>query len=317
MVCTILISDQTRHATQRCAPGRVICFMNDTKIPYTGKATSLDEQISFLKQAGILIKDEALAKNHLAFVGYYRLFAYVKPFINSSPIKKQIDFEQVWNLYIFDRKLRLLVIDAIERIEVAFRISISEIMSTQYDPFWYVNNSHFKHVKWHVEFMEKVLKLTTRQEHTLIKHFYNTYSSPEFPPSWIITECLTFGVWSKVFDNLQRRSDKIAIANRLKMRFMDLLSWIKCLTELRNLCAHHERIWNHFFRHTPKDAPRQKYQDHTFYQQAYIIIEMLKVISPTSEWKSKLKELMSEYSHLPLEKMGFLNQWEKDPIWRA
>ncbi len=165
--------------------------------------------------------------------------------------------------------------------------------------------------------MDKVLTLTNRQEHTLIRHFYNTYSSPDFPPSWIITECLTFGAWSKVFDNLKQRSDKIAISNKLNMRLMRLLSWIKCLTELRNLCAHHERIWNHFFRHTPKDAPKQSHQDHTFYQQAYIIIEMLKVISPTSEWKIKLHSLMEEYSYLPLEKMGFPTDWNTDPIWEA
>lgn len=314
---SILWSDQARHAYQRCAPGRVICFMTHTKIPYNGKAASLEDQILLLKQAGVLIKDEELAKNCLSFIGYYRLFAYVKPFLNRSSIKPHIDFDQIWNLYIFDRKLRLLVIDAIERIEVAFRVSISEIMSTQYDPFWYTNNGHFKHIKWHIEFMDKVLNLINRQEHTLIKHFYNTYSSPDFPPSWIITECLTFGVWSKVFDNLKKRGDKIAIANKLNMRLMRLLSWIRCLTELRNLCAHHERIWNHFFRHTPKDVPSQPHQDHTFYQQAYIIGELLKVISPTSGWKNKLRDLMEEYSDLPLEKTGFSSRLDTDPFWTA
>lgn len=239
----------------------------------------------------------------------------MKPFINSSALKSHIDFEQVWNLYIFDRKLRLLVIDAIERIEVAFRVSISEIMSTQYDPFWYTNNEHFKHLRWHVEFMDKILTLTTRQEHALIKHFYATYSFPDFPPSWIITECLTFGAWSKVFDNLKNRSDKVAIANRLNTKLMRLLSWIKCLAELRNLCAHHERTWNHFFRHTPKDAPHAFHQHHTFYQQAYVIVELLKVISPTSDWKNKLRDLMKEYAYLPLEKMGFIQDWANDPFW--
>jgi abortive infection bacteriophage resistance protein len=228
-----------------------------------------------------------------------------------------LTFEKIWNLYTFDRKLRLLIIDAIERIEVAFRVSISEVMSIQYNPFWYVHSDHFKHLRWHIEFMDKVLALTQKQDHVLIKHFYNTYSCPDFPPSWIIVECLTFGTWSKVFDNLKKRSDKIAIANRLGIGMMHLLSWIKCLTELRNLCAHHERIWNHIFRYTPKDAPNMAHQSHRFYQQAYILNEILNVISPGSDWKDRLKTLMKEIDSFSIKKMGFSSDWEADPFWRS
>jgi abortive infection bacteriophage resistance protein len=287
--------------------------MSIIKIPHSGKAASLNEQVSQLKQLGIFIADDKTAKSHLLFVGYYRLLAYVKPFLPVS--NANITFEQVWNLYTFDRKLRLLVIDAIERIEVAFRVSIAEIMSTQYDPFWYTHAEHFKHQKWHLEFMEKVLTLTRRKEHTLIRHFYNTYSHPKFPPSWIIAECLTFGTWSKVFDNLKRRSDKITIADRLNIRMMRLLSWIKSLTELRNLCAHHERIWNHFFRHTPKDVPNDPHQNHRFYQQAFVLDEMLRTISPQSAWKDRLKILMQEHNDIPIEKMGFSHDWKSDIFW--
>lgn len=287
--------------------------MTVIKIPYDGKAASLDEQIALLKQSGVYILDEKTARNHLSFVGYYRLFAYVKPFLPN--LASPITFEQVWSLYNFDRKLRILIIDAIERIEVAFRVSISEVMSLQYHPFWYTSEEHFNYLRWHAEFMGKVLQLTHRQEHALIKHFYKNYLTPNFPPSWMMTECLTFGTWSKVFHNIKKRSDKIAVANRLHMRLMPLLSWIKCLTELRNLCAHHDRIWNHFFRHTPKDVPCAKHQEHRFYQQAYVLKEMLQVISPYSGWVERLKSLMEEHQHLPLEKMGFSKDWLRDPLW--
>ena len=131
--------------------------MTMTKIRYDNKATSLDEQLDLLKQHGVLIPDEKTAGKCLSFVGYYRLFAYVKPFL-SSPPSSFINFDNIWNLYTFDQKLRLLVIDAIEKIEVAFRVSISEVMSLQYDPFWYVNGEHFHYLKWHDEFMEKVMQ---------------------------------------------------------------------------------------------------------------------------------------------------------------
>ena len=288
--------------------------MATIKIHYDGKAASPKQQLALLKQHGVFIPDEKTAANCLAFVGYYRLFAYVKPFLShSSP--SPIAFEHIWNLYTFDQKLRLLVIEAIEKIEVAFRVSISEVMSLQYDPFWYLNEAHFDYLKWHSEFMEKVIQLTAKKEHALIKHFYQSYSAPDFPPSWMMTECLTFGTWSKVFHNLKKRRDKIAVANRLRIRLMPLLSWIRCLTELRNLCAHHDRIWNHFFRYTPKDVPCAQYQEHRFYQQVYVLKEMLTVISPHSGWLERLKSLMVEYRHLPLERMGFLKDWLHDPLW--
>lgn len=195
-------------------------FMATIKIHYNGKAAPPDEQLALLKQQGVLIPDEKIARDYLSFVGYYRLFAYVKPFLFNS-LSSCIVFDHVWDLYTFDQKLRLLVIDAIEKIEVAFRVSISEVMSLQYDPFWYVSEEHFHYLKWHTEFMEKVMQLKAKKEHILIKHFYQSYSAPDFPPSWMMVECLTFGAWSKVFHNLKRRSDKIAIANRLQIRLSE------------------------------------------------------------------------------------------------
>lgn len=287
--------------------------MSIKKIPYGGKAASVKEQILALEEAGLLIKNKPAVLHALAFVGYYRLFSYVKPFIRESSSK--ISFEKVWDLYTFDRKLRLLAIDAIERIEVAFRVSISEIMSP-YSPFWYTEPGHFKHIRWHAEFMDKVLQITSRQEHNLLRHFYGKYSAPDFPPSWIIIECLTFGTWSKIFDNLKKRSDKIAIANKLNIKLMDALSWIRALTELRNFCAHHERIWNQFFRHTPKSVPNESHQEHRFYQMGYIISKLLFQIELNMDWKKKLYELMQQYPFLPFEQMGFGTNWQNDVFWQ-
>ncbi|NNM59834.1 MAG: Abi family protein [Legionellales bacterium] len=285
------------------------------KKPYEGQTASEEAQIKQLEAVGIVITDKSNAMQKLKFVGYYRLFSYVKPFLQSNKtIDSSATLERIWELYVFDRKLRLLVIDAIERIEVAFRVSISEIMS-RYSPFWYIDSTHFNHLKWHIEFMEKVLKIVSKRDHHLIRHFYETYSSPDFPPSWIMVECLTFGTWSKVFDNLKKRGDKIAIANRLKMPFMTLLSWIRSLTELRNLCAHHERIWNQFFRHTPKDVPNQAHQEHRFYQQACIINGLLTKIDPGSTWKNELFNLMRDYPQLHITQMGFQQNWMKDNFW--
>lgn len=254
------------------------------------------------------------AKQCLLFTGFYRLFSYAKPLLNVS--SQNIHFEQAWDLYIFDRKLRLLVNDAIERIEVAFRVSISEEMSIQYNPFWYLKLDIFTDRKRHLDFLEQIVKLQKARKNPLIKHYYETYSDPEFPPSWIIIECLTFGTWSKVFYNLKNRNDKKIIASRLGQSFKTLESWIVSLIEIRNICAQHERLWNRIFHYPPRNAPNESHQKEKFYQQAFIINNLLKIISPESDWKKHLFNLFQEYNHLPIHQMGFTQNWKNDPFWQ-
>lgn len=175
--------------------------MATEKIPYIGKAASIEEQIKLLTDIGININDKESAIRRLTHVGYYRLSAYFKPIREMFAPKNPISFEKIWELYVFDRKLRLLALDAIERIEVALRVAMSETMSTQYGPYWYIDGNLFKNKNWHLEFMGKVIQVIEAKNHSIIRHYYNTYSKPEYPPSWMIIECLTFGVWSKAFYN--------------------------------------------------------------------------------------------------------------------
>jgi abortive infection bacteriophage resistance protein len=286
--------------------------MKDKKLLYEGKALTLDEQIKLLENRGVLVKNAKAAAQHLSCVGFYRLFSYIKPLLT---ISSRLDFEQAWDLYVFDRKLRLLLIDAIERIEVAFRVSISERMSIQYNSLWYCDPNHFVNIKRHSDFINEVVRFIEKRKHPLIKHYYETYSFPDLPPSWILIECLTFGNWSKVFYNLRNRQDKKVIAQSLGQPFKTVESWIVSLTEVRNICAHHERLWNHIFHYPPKGSPNARHQREKFYQQGYIVIKLLQKISPDSDWKFRLKALFKEHQSIPFSQMGFLQNWQSDPFW--
>ncbi len=113
--------------------------MSNQKLIYSGKAITESEQIDLLIDRGFLITDLYEAKKHLFSIGFYRFFSYAKLFLQSQKLL----FESVLDLYTFDRKLRLLMLDAVEQIEVAFRVAISERMSIQYAPFWYRDSNHF------------------------------------------------------------------------------------------------------------------------------------------------------------------------------
>ncbi len=288
--------------------------MKNAKLFYNSKPLTCEEQIALLQERGILVKDSQAAIQHLSSVGFYRLFSYVKPLlaISSHPV----DFDQAWDLYVFDRKIRLLLIDAIERIEVAFRVAISERMSIQYGSLWYNDPNQFSNLKRHADFIQEVAKLIKRKKHPLIKHYYETYSAPSLSPSWMLIECLTFGNCSKVFCNLKNRKDKKSIAEHFGQTFKTLGSWIVSLTELRNICAHHERVWNHVFHYPPKNAPSAPHQKEKFYQQSYIVIKLLQQISPHSDWQKKLKTLFEEHPKTPFYQMGFSENWQNDGFWK-
>ena len=98
---------------------------------YTKPALTYDKQIELLESRGLQITDKARAKRHLSNVSYYRLSAYMLPFkeMDENGVVKDkflpnTTWDNVYDLYKFDRKLRLLVFDAIERIEIALRTQI-------------------------------------------------------------------------------------------------------------------------------------------------------------------------------------------------
>src|SRR3990167_2917394 len=161
------INNQARHAYQRCAPRRVIFMVNKK---YTKPTLTISQQMEFLVSQGLQIVDRELAYHALSTVSYYRFSSYLLPFKlphqNSSPrqFKKNVTFAQVWQLYQFDRELRLLVADAIEKIEVAFRAALINVTSKHFHPFWYVERVYFK------EHKARANALSSAKCNTCLKH---------------------------------------------------------------------------------------------------------------------------------------------------
>lgn len=83
------------------------------------------------EQRGLLLRDRERAARYLRHIGYYRLSAYVRSFEDSERDRLRADasFDDVLALYIFDRKLRLVILDALERVEVSVRTAVSDRMS--------------------------------------------------------------------------------------------------------------------------------------------------------------------------------------------
>lgn len=158
----------------------------------------------------------------------------------------------------FDRKLRLLVLDALERVEVAVRSALTDHMSLRYgDPHWYVTEVHVQDSERHAALLALVKGLCDAQlrlaaepasgglvHRSALEHYLTEYRHPELPPSWLMVEMLSIGQLRGLFSNLRERSDRSAIASALGINDPLLRSWLRSYVRVRNICAHHGRLWN-------------------------------------------------------------------------
>lgn len=302
-------------------------FMDKQK--FSKLALSVPQQLDFLSKQGLIIEDPESAKEVLGVVSYYRLSGYSLPFKRphthnkeSRQFQNDISFDKIWQLYQFDRELRLLVSDAVEKIEIAFRTALVNATCVKLNPFWYTERTHFR-CEEHFDFIQKNIQTIIKSKQELfIQHYFKKYGFPAYPPLWMMIETFSFGACSKLFKNIKSKSLRQEIANYMDTHTTILESWLMTLSYTRNLCAHHARLWNRWFVNPPiipKYEPLKKYflttTNFKFHVIAYIIQRLLEKVSPKSHWKQKLFALFEKYEEFPGEPMGFQNEWRNDPFW--
>jgi abortive infection bacteriophage resistance protein len=278
------------------------------------KSLPIDEQIQLLKDRGLLFSDEAKAKESLNYIGYYRLSAYGKFYQEQNEtFREGIDFNDILHLYIFDRKLKLLFFDAIERIEIALRTLLTLEFANPHGNLWYLKEElfgeSFDYEEYRAFLEERIQK--AKRKTLFVQHFYDKYTAEEFPPSWMMMEILTFGEVLRIYRNLKRPYRK-DIAKKFGLKEKFLTSWLGGLAEIRNICAHHERLWNKMLRppKIPKKSSLQK-ENRKVFNYILVVLLLMETISPNSDWRREVNDLLNEYSRVPKENMGFPKNWEE------
>lgn len=232
----------------------------------------------------------------------------------------------ILDLYIFDRELRLIVMDAIERIEVAVRACISNSMCQKYGTHWFSDASRFHGSFDHAEFIQELkdeLKLDgdgnlPKTKDVFLRHYFEKYNSPEYPPCWMVSEILTIGKWSILYKYIRPREDQALISENFNLHYKIFASWLHSITYLRNLCAHHSRLWNRSFSIPPRVMDAYKAHldpNDRFYAQAAMLHILLRKIAPDSHWPKRLHALMEKHPSVPIKSMGFKPDWITDPFW--
>lgn len=307
-------------------------------------ALTLDQLVERLVDRGLGIPDRERATRYLRHLGYYRLSPYTIPFQvagTDHQFRAGVEFDDVLDLYVFDRALRLVVLDALERIEVALRSALTDHMSVTYaDPHWYTDRNHFNDPRKHATFLSAIEKDCNDQLRrapeqrgdsvvfrSALEHYLTAYGSPSLPPSWLMVETLTIGSLDHLIRNLGQRADKTAIASTIGINASLLDSWLRTYVRVRNICAHHGRLWNvglGVYPAIPSSSAIPWLDDRSVItqrraKQLYPVLvslqSVLDTISPRSSWAQRLSDLLTEHPHLPLRGIGMPDDWREDEFW--
>jgi abortive infection bacteriophage resistance protein len=303
------------------------------------------QQIELLKSRGLIIEDETKAEKYFNEISYYRLSGYSLPLQKTKDFfDKGTTFDTILDLYLFDRELRLLVFDSIERIEVAIRAQMINTLAHKYnDSHWQDNAALFNppytspRTGYTTDIFtdtQSIIKrhLDAKHPEVFVKHYKTEYNDPKNPPSWMSIELLTIGELSRLYSALKENTDKQVIAQFFGLHYTVFTSWLHTLVYARNICAHHSRLWNRDFAIKPDTLKKPV---HNWIQPAFnsnnnrtfYFLCMLKYLliaaNPTNHLKQKLITLITKYPNTPIGFMGIpttdgstLIEWQNEDLWK-
>lgn len=282
------------------------------------KPATFEEQVAKLKKHGCYIQNEERCKNILSRVNYYRLSAYFLPYKDcDGNYKSNTDFNTVYQIYEFDRKLRNIIFASIEKVEIYLRTNISYYHAHKHGNLGYECPNNFNAKHNHEKFMSLIKKeIDSNKSLPFVKHHLNNYNG-KFP-LWVITELFTFGMLSYFYADLNTKEQK-EIADRLYGTVpKNMRSWLVCCTDLRNICAHYGRLYYRIFSATPADIRclEDKYKCRLFGA-----LMALKNLYPNrDEWNAELvipiTSLIETYNEsISLCDLGFPDNWDKLLRW--
>ena len=297
------------------------------KISYSKQLISFTDQITLLKQRGMVLGNETKALHLLQNISYYRLSGYWYPLLADKQrhiFKPGSTFEAAYNIYKFDSELRKLIIAELEKIEVAVRTQTAYILSTQYHAHWFEDSSLFSNPVRHTKVLAKIEEEYNRSDEEFITAFKAKYSD-HFPPSWMTMEIASFGTLSILYGNLQPGRAKRSIAAYFGLPDTVFASWLHCIVYVRNICAHHSRLWNKILSIRPlmPRSPRNTFiaLPASGTQQTYFVLSMiiylLNTVNPNHSFISRFKELLNRYPSLDVRAMGFPINWENEKLWES
>lgn len=290
---------------------------------------SIPQMVAHLQAGGMVIPNVADAQAWLRKVGYYRLSAYWFSLKINAPAGPRFapgtNFTTIVALYEFDRALRLHLLNAIERVEVAIRTSWASVHAQRGGPHGYLRASLYDERRIYHDNLSRLVREVGTSPETFIDHYRDHYEEPAMPPSWMVSEIMSLGQLSRWYSSLKDRSLRNLIAQPLNLPEVVLVPIIRHLSTVRNTCAHHGRLWNRRFlirakmprkpaalvatldQPVPNAAP--------LYNSLVLLAFLVLQVDPATNWVQELKALLLTHPTGDLGAMGFPANWQQRPYW--
>ncbi len=298
---------------------------------YNKSALTFSEQADQLLKRGLIADREKLV-SVLENISYYRLSAYWYPFRNQpeESFYQGITLDKILNRYFFDRELRILVLDAVEWVEISVRTHLTYHFSHENGPFGYTIKEHLPHLtpNQHEGLLDALQKETKRSREIFVKHFFDRYGkSHSYLPLWMVTEIMTFGTMLTIFRGLDNHL-KRKISSEYNIPYRVFESWLTAINGLRNIAAHHARLWNRESGFSPKIPRIEKHSEwhkpvEISNERIFGVLSIIKYLldkintgNEAKQWMNTLKKLFVLYPDIPSQQMGSPKNWEESPIWK-
>lgn len=303
------------------------------------KPHNIDEQIRLLRKKGMDFSadEEREAKGWFARISYFRLKYYWRDLLDKDDdFIEGSSFNNVIQRYDFDHQLRIILFDAIEIIEVALRSKVINHMSQATgNGLWYLDSSLFENKNYHEEFVYDLKYEFGRSTEPFAREYIESHSywdeesfGGDNPDAWGIIEVATFGTLSKMYKNLKSQlPQRSAIANDFGLySAKDLTGWLEAISLMRNIVAHHSRLWNRTFGkkvtdprgHRDKwlDSPLVEKQKNRPYAFIVAMLYLCNAVCPGNKIKNRILDLVKGNQNIPYQRLGFIGKWEDNPIWK-
>ena len=281
--------------------------------PYTKPYATAAQRVQHLRARGLLVPRPQVAARKIEEIGYERLRIYFlsrrdrslagKPFLSGTTYK------DILRLYECDSKLRNICFSEVGRFEIVFRNRISETLSARFGGHPYSEASAFKNLKARNERLQHALQTFNGSSDRRAKHYLDTYTAPTLPPIWVLKEFLTFGASARLYNALST-SVRTAIAADFGVSSLPVFdSWVVSFVDLRNVCAHHDRLFNRRFQKQPQRLVQAAVPlpatDSTKLKAQIECLDFVLGNSGAKSLVSKVEKIINQYPEVRNSEVGF------------
>lgn len=298
---------------------------------YSKPWLNVEQQVAVLESRGLTVADKQAAMSFLLHVNYYRFSGYCLAFEDQRHVLVDgTTFEEIKQTYDFDSKIRDLFTEALELIEIDLRTTTAYSFGETYGAFGHTlsRNFHdrFDYNANHCDWLSRLNEETERSSELFVRHFSRNYHDYPNIPIWVATEIMSFGGVSRMIAGMKKKDrKKISTEYQLAPRVLSKLT--HHFAYVRNLCAHHCRLWDRRWKVKPELPDRAAFRSphlisNSGLYSTVLLLEMMlsrcpAISTEASLWKDRIISILDHPPNCPdsILKMDVPVNWKQHPAW--